>query len=377
MSQAQWSEARRILCVRLDTLGDVLMCTPAMRALREQRPGRTLTLMASGIGAAVARYLPEVDDTLVYRPPWMKHGAVQGADYQLAMVRQLREAAFDAAVIFTTCTQSPLPAAMLCYLAEVPLRLAHCRENPYDLLTDWVSETDLDARRGIRHEVQRQLDLVEAVGCRASHTRLSFEVPAAAQEEAGLMLAELGIVQGQPWILMHPGASAASRRYPPRHWATLVRMVHEQLDLPVVLTGDDAEKALIDEIRAQSGVAPHHVLALAGQLDLAQLAALIQLASVAVSNNTGPAHIAAAVGTPIVDLYALTNPQHTPWQVENRVLYHDVPCRYCYKSTCPQGHHACLEQLEPAEVLAAIQELLSLGKGLLRLESGTAKLMEA
>jgi lipopolysaccharide heptosyltransferase II len=377
MSTPQWSEARRILCVRLDTLGDVLMCTPAMRALREQRPGRSLTMLTSGIGAAVARYIPEMDDTLIYRPPWMKHDTVQGADYQLAMVRQLREAAFDAAVIFTTCTQSALPAAMLCYLAEIPLRLAHCRENPYDLLTDWVPETDLDARLGIRHEVQRQLDLVEAVGCRASHTRLSFRVPDSAKEEAGLMLAELGITPRQPWILMHPGASAASRRYPPRHWAALVRMVHQQLGLPVVLTGDDAEKTLIDEIRAQSGIAPRDAVSLAGQLDLAQLAAVIQLASVAVSNNTGPAHIAAAVGTPIVDLYALTNPQHTPWQVESRVLYHDVPCRYCYKSTCPQGHHACLEQLEPAEVLAAIQELLSPGNGVLQRESGTAKLMQA
>jgi lipopolysaccharide heptosyltransferase II len=377
MSTPQWSEARRILCVRLDTLGDVLMCTPAMRALREQRPGRSLTMLTSGIGAAVARYIPEMDDTLIYRPPWMKHDTVQGADYQLAMVRQLREAAFDAAVIFTTCTQSALPAAMLCYLAEIPLRLAHCRENPYDLLTDWVPETDLDARLGIRHEVQRQLDLVEAVGCRASHTRLSFRVPDSAKEEAGLMLAELGITPRQPWILMHPGASAASRRYPPRHWAALVRMVHQQLGLPVVLTGDDAEKTLIDEIRAQSGIAPRDAVSLAGQLDLAQLAAVIQLASVAVSNNTGPAHIAAAVGTPIVDLYALTNPQHTPWQVESRVLYHDVPCRYCYKSTCPQGHHACLEQLEPAEVLAAIQELLSPGNGVLQWESGTAKLMQA
>ena len=377
MSKSQWSEAHRILCVRLDTLGDVLMCTPAMRALREQRPGRTLTLLTSGIGAAVARYIPEVDDSLIYRPPWMKHGAVQGADYQLEMVRQLRAAAFDAAVIFTTCTQSSLPAAMLCYLAEIPLRLAHCRENPYDLLTDWVPETDLDAQLGIRHEVQRQLDLVETVGCRASHTRLSFQVPQATQQEAGLLLAGIGISPGQPWILMHPGASAASRRYPSRHWAALVRMVHQQLGLPVVLTGDDAEKTLIDEIRAQSGVASPHAFSLAGQLDLAQLAAIIQLASVAVSNNTGPAHIAAAVGTPVVDLYALTNPQHTPWQVENRVLYHDVPCRYCYKSTCPQGHHACLEQLEPAVVMAAIQELLPLRNRVLRLESGKAKLMEA
>ena len=74
------------------------------------------------------------------------------------------------------------------------------------------------------------------------------------------------------------------------------------------------------------------------------------------ANNTGPVHIAAAVGTPVVDLYALTNPQHTPWGVPNRVLFHDVPCKYCYKSVCPQGHHDCLRLVRPEDVVTAVIE---------------------
>lgn len=356
MSAADWSRAERILCIRLDTLGDVLMCTPALRALREQQAGRKLTLLTSGIGAAVARFIPEVADSIVYRPPWMKHGAVHGAGYQLEMAQQLRERAFDAAVIFTTYTQSPLPAALLCYLAEIPLRLAHCRENPYDLLSDWLPEADLDPGQGVRHEVQRQLDLVAAVGCRTADERLSFLVTQAALAEARAILARNAIDPDQPWLLMHPGATAASRRYPVRHWVSLLRQVHDELGLPVIFTGDAGEAGMIAGIMAQAGVPAH---SLAGSLDLGQLAAVIRLATLIVSNNTGPAHIAAAIGTPVVDLYALTNPQHTPWQVEHRVLYHDVPCRYCYKSVCPQGHHACLEQLDPGTVMAAIRELLA------------------
>ncbi len=88
---------------------------------------------------------------------------------------------------------------------------------------------------------------------------------------------------------------------------------------------------------------PSH--SVAGELDLADLAALIERAPLLLSNNTGPAHIAAAVGTPVVDLYALTNPQHTPWEVPHRVLNHDVPCKYCYKSVCPEGHHDCLRRV--------------------------------
>jgi ADP-heptose:LPS heptosyltransferase len=79
-----------------------------------------------------------------------------------------------------------------------------------------------------------------------------------------------------------------------------------------------------------------------------------------VANNTGPVHIAAAVGTPVVDLYALTNPQHTPWAVPSRVLNHTVPCGPCYKSVCPEGHHDCLRLVAPRDVVRATLELLPL-----------------
>jgi ADP-heptose:LPS heptosyltransferase len=94
---------------------------------------------------------------------------------------------------------------------------------------------------------------------------------------------------------------------------------------------------------------------------LAELAAVIEAAPLLISNNTGPVHVAAAVGTPVVDLYALTNPQHTPWAVPHRVLYHDVSCKYCYRSVCPEGHHTCLRGVSPAAVAAAATELLTAG----------------
>jgi ADP-heptose:LPS heptosyltransferase len=112
---------------------------------------------------------------------------------------------------------------------------------------------------------------------------------------------------------------------------------------------------LVEAIRAGSGVPTH---SLAGQLSLGELGAALRLAAVALTNNSGPAHVAAAVGTPVVELYALTNPQHTPWRVRSRVLFHDVPCRFCFKSACPAGHHACLAGVEPGRVVEAVLELL-------------------
>lgn len=348
-----WQQARRILGVRLDSIGDVLMTTPALRALRGGAPHREITLLTSEAGASLAALVPEVDCIIPYAAPWLK-GAAPCPDGKsdLAMVDQLRARQFDAAVIFTVYSQSPLPSALLVYLADIPLRLAHCRENPYQLLTDWIPESEPE--KLIRHEVKRQLDLVAAAGFETRNRRLSLRVPAAARKRLTALLAAEGLA-GQPWVLIHPGATALSRRYPGEHYARVAQRFMFDYGLPVVFAGGETERELVDEIRTIALVPTY---SFAGKLSLAETAALIAQAPILIANNSGPAHIAAAVGTPVVDLYALTNPQHTPWAVPNRVLNHDVPCKFCYKSICPQGHHNCLRLVEPETVVAATLSLL-------------------
>jgi lipopolysaccharide heptosyltransferase II len=355
--KAAWEDARRILCVRLDALGDVLMCTPAIRALREAVPGRSLTLLTSPAGAAALPFIPEVDEAIVHAAPWMKTDVPAEPADLLALAASLSARRFDAAVVFTTYTQSALPAATLCWLAGIPLRLAHCRENPYHLLSDWIE--DPEPRTMVRHEVQRQLELVYRIGTPRqadASPGLSFALRAADLAAVRARLLRLGIDADRPWLLLHPGASAASRRYPAGHWARALGPLVRRTGLPVVLTGSATELGLVDDIRAGCGVATH---SLAGQLSLGELGAALSLAAVALTNNSGPAHVAAAVGTPVVALYALTNPQHTPWKVRSRVLFQDVPCRFCFKSACPAGHHACLAGVEPERVVEAVQELLA------------------
>lgn len=346
---AGWQNVRRLLCVRLDSIGDVLMSTPALRALRDSL-GCHITLLTSAAGAAVAPFVPEIDDSIVFAAPWMKASAGEPTN-DAEMLARLAAGNFDAAVIFTVYSQNPLPAAYLCYLAGIPRRLAHCHENPYQLLTDWVPDPEPGAC--IRHEVRRQLDLAAAVGCRTADERLSFQVPAAASES----VRTLSAAWRRPLVVVHPGASAASRRYPPAQYAQAIDLLVAQTGCQAVFTGEAAEVALVEGIR-RAMRAPSR--ALAGELALGELGALIGEADLLVSNNTGPAHVAAALGTPVVDLYALTNPQHTPWQVAARVLNHDVPCRNCYKSVCPAGHHDCLRKVAPQTVAAAALELLEL-----------------
>jgi lipopolysaccharide heptosyltransferase II len=344
---AGWKEVKRLLCVRLDSLGDVLMSTPAIRAFR-QSLGCRITLLTSPAGAAVAPFVPEIDDVMVFTAPWMKCPPSEPTR-DAEMIATLAAGGFDAAAIFTVYSQNPLPAAYMCYLAGIPRRLAHCHENPYQLLTDWVA--DPEPASFIRHEVRRQLDLAAAIGVSTANERLSFRVPSAAKRR----IARLARSWRRPLVVVHPGASAASRRYPPEHYARAIDLLVSQSGCEAVFTGDAAEAELVQTLRQSMREASH---ALVGELGLDELGALIATADLLVSNNTGPAHMAAALGTPVVDLYALTNPQHTPWQVRSRVLNHDVPCRNCYKSVCPAGHHDCLRKVAPETVAAAAQELL-------------------
>ena len=353
MSRAEWQHVRKVLCVRLDSLGGVMMCTPAMRAIKGDVPRRVLTLLTCDSGAAAAHYIPELDGVLSYAAPWMRSTRARGAAIDADMLSRIAARQFDAAVIFTSHSESPLPAALLCHMAGIPLRLAHCRENPYLMLSDWVDEPEPE--KLVRHEVQRQLDLVASIGWQSATTGLSFKVPEPALSRVRRLLVTYGIGAQDPFVLMHPGANAPARRYPAQLWAKVVSGLAARRRSAIVLTGGGTDTALIDEIADATGA---RVISLAGQLDLGQLGAAIQLATVMVSSNTGPAHIAAAVGTPLVDLYALTHPQHMPWQVAHRVLFHDVPCRFCFMRRCPEQHHACLSKLEPMRVVQAVCSLL-------------------
>lgn len=353
MTTQAWRSARRVLCVRLDQLGDVLMSTPAMRALKRSVLDRELTLLTSPGGGRLAGMLPDVDQVMTYEAPWMKASTAR-ADAQAdgELIARLRAGSFDAAVIFTVFSQNPLPAALVCYLAGIPLRLAYCRENPYQLLTDWVQEEEPQVR--IRHEVRRQLDLVATVGCRTLDEQLTLAVPEAAVAQIRDRLTKRGLDFQRPWLVIHPGATAPSRRYPPESFARVTAELVRRHGFQAVFTGMEDERSLVARAGGAYG---RRTISLAGELDLVELAALLTLAPVLLANNTGPVHMAAALGTPVVDLYALTNPQHTPWNVPHRVLYHDVVCKYCFKSSCPMGHQRCLDGVEPAAVVAAVLDL--------------------
>lgn len=360
MLDEQWRTARRILAVRLDNLGDVLVTTPALHAIKESLPQAHLTLLVSAVGAQVAALDPDVDDTIVYAAPWMDtwRQLPQDSVREQRMIETLRAGGYDGAIIFTSYHQSPLPAAYLCYLADIPLRAAASIDGPGSLLT-----TRHKHPTQIMHEVERGLDLVGALGMYAPDTDLRLRIPAHVRSSVQSRLRALGVMRSSshnPVVVVHPGCSMPARTYPREMYAEVVTRLIHRLGATVLLTGAPDEHALVKWIyEAMPNDARGSVHPLAGTLSFAELCALIESADCTITNNTGPMHIAAATKTPVVALFALTNPpeQWGPWRVANRTLFHDVPCRICYSRVCPYGHE-CLRLVSPDMVVSAAADLL-------------------
>src|SRR5579885_2756292 len=356
MIEERWRAARNILLVRLDNLGDVLLTTPAFHAVRTSLPDAHLTLLASPVGAQVTALDPDIDDVIVYQAPWMDPWRTlpQDDEREQAMISLLKERQFDGAIIFTSFRQSALPAAYLCYLAGIPLRVAASIDGPGSLLTTRHKHPER-----VMHEVERGLDLVGAIGMQTDEDDLALQVPGDAMLAISTMLADLNI-DGRPLAVVHPGCSMPARTYPWEMYVQVIDLLIEQLGAFVVVTGMENERSLVaqvlDHIKGEYRLA---TLALAGVLPFPEFCALIKAADLTITNNTGPMHIAAAVKTPVVALFALTNPpeQWGPWHVPHRQLYRDVACRICYSRVCPYQHE-CLRLVSPQNVIEAAVELL-------------------
>lgn len=313
-----WADCTNILCIRLDNMGDVLMTSPAFKALKKQNPKRKITLLTSSAGAKIARFIPEVDNIITFDAPWVKNENIHTPLSIFNLVKKLRKFKFDASIIFTNFSQTALPAAQICYLSGIPRRLGYSRENPYQLLTDWA--LDKEPLTFVRHGVLRQLDLVKLTGADTQDKSLSLKIPRISYQKLFKKLEKEKIDLNKPSVIMHPGVSEKKRQYPVNLFALAAEKIAKS-GFQVILTGLESEGKEADIIlRSSKGT-----FSLAGKLEIDELAALIEKAKLLIANNTGPVHIASAVNTPVVVLYAKTNPEHTPWKVKHKVLYFDVP----------------------------------------------------
>jgi lipopolysaccharide heptosyltransferase II len=354
---SDWSSCKNILCIRADNMGDLLMSSPAIRALKDSFQCK-ITVLTSGNATAVANLIPQIDEVITFDLPWVKLNEYDKEDEVFHLIKTLESKQFDACVVFNVYSQNPLPAVMLAYMAKIPKRLAYCRENPYLMLTDWVP--DREPFEFIRHQVSRDLVLVSNVGATTNDKLLSLKVGDASRENLRRQLLAAGIDGAKPIILLHPGVSDPKRKYPLDYWIQIAKTLCHDKRYQYLVTGSAAEK---EEASIMEAATDGNVRSVAGLLELDVFAALIDLASLVISVNTGTVHLAAAIQTPVVVLYANSNPQHKPWMVDNRVLEYSIPEQLRSKNKVIE-HVDQLLYLKnvpppsPEQVVGSVKELL-------------------
>jgi ADP-heptose:LPS heptosyltransferase len=324
-----------VLVARLDNEGDVLLAGPAVRAVAAG--AERVTLLCGPRGTQAAAMLPGVDDVMVRRAEWIDpHPEPVDRASIDAFVDDLAARGFDEAILLGSFHQSPLPLALLLRMAGVPRIAATSVDYPGSLL---------DVRHRISddvHEVERSLSLVETLG---------YALPGG--DDGALRVRRPGDAPlGRGYVVVHPGASVPARAWEPDRNADLVRAL-AALGRRVVVTGAPGERALTALVAGEDGTD------LGGATDFAGLADVLAHADCVVVGNTGPAHLAAAVGTPVVSLFAPTVPpvRWRPWRVPHELLFVDVPCAGCRARECPLPGHPCLAGVSVDAVVAAVGRL--------------------
>jgi ADP-heptose:LPS heptosyltransferase len=333
----------RVLIVRLDNMGDVLLAGPAVRAVAR---GARVAMLCGPNGAPAARLLEGVDEVITYRAPWIDpHAEPVDPERTQKLLDEVRSVRPNRAIILTSFHQSALPTALLLRLAGVPFVGAISEDYPGTLL---------DVRHHVSddiHEVERNLSLVGACGYRlpeGDDGRLTIN---SASE-----LPRLDHLES--YVVVHPGASVPARRWDPRRSTRLVELLVRR-GRTVVVTGTSSDRELTSRVAGGHG---REVVDLTGKLTLRALAGVIAGAEAIVVGNTGPAHLAAAVQTPVVSLFAPTVPavRWRPWRVPHVLLgMQDIPCAGCRARVCPLSGHPCLSSVDPEVVAAAVESLLA------------------
>jgi ADP-heptose:LPS heptosyltransferase len=338
--------SRHVLVARQDSMGDVLLAGPAVRAVAAGA-GR-VTLLCGPRGREAGELLPGVDEVVVEHAAWIDAEPRQvtrgGID---SVVDRLTDLEIDQAVVLTSFRQSPLPLALLLRMAGVPTIAAVSVDYPGSLLNVRHRVDDN------LHEVERGLSLVATLGYRLP------EGDDGALRVRRELVADGPDLGGGGYVVVHPGASVPARAWAPERHAALVDALVGG-GRRVVVTGSADERALTAMV---AGGRRAGVVDLGGKADLRDLAGILGGAEVVVVGNTGPAHLAAAVGVPVVSLFSPVVPavRWRPWGVPQLLLGDQTAgCAGSRARVCPVPGHPCMDGVPVDEVVAAVERLAPL-----------------
>jgi len=338
---------KNILVVRLDRIGDVILSTPAIRSIKETFPASRITVMVRPHARDIVVGSPFIDGVILYDKDKSQRGIWQMAK----LIMDLRRRRFDAAIILHPTARSHLLAC----LAGIPVRIGYDKKLG-GLLTFALPH---EKQRGAKHEREYVLDLVRLIGCETRDTSLFMPKDAGAEERVRALLADAGISEQDPLVVIHPSASCPSKRWPAERFARVADTLIEASGVRVIIVSGEGHRESGDAVQRAMKM---KVLNLSGKTTIGELASIMRRSKMLISCDSGPVHIAAAVGTPVVVIFGrsdkgLSPARWGPTGERDIVLHKYVGCAVCLAHNCDKGFK-CLMAVSVDEVIAAAHRLL-------------------
>ncbi len=351
----QSEESNRLLIIRPDHLGDVLLTTPAIRAIKAQRPQLSIHVLCGHWSADALAHFEEIDQVLTLPFPGFQRGGAAGNPYLLALrsARKLRQVGYDSAIIMRP---DHWWGALLAYLAGIRGRIGYSEPGVAPFLT---------VARTLRHEhvVEQNWRLAEAFVDMPlpGEIHLKFPLQSADGKQINSILADRRIHDGKPIICIHPGSGASSKLWFAEKWAAVADTIAREYDAAIIFSGIAEDRAMIEEIGCKMS-APIHILA--ESTSVGELAALYRRASIVLGPDSGALHVAAAVECPTVALFGPADPlEFAPWGDARRhaVVSSEIACRPCrildWRDD-KRDYHPCVRDISVERVLAEARRLM-------------------
>ncbi|BCA54245.1 putative Lipopolysaccharide heptosyltransferase II [Nitrospira sp. KM1] len=330
---------RRILFVKPSSLGDIVHAMPALAALRRRYPAAAITWLVKREWSAIVERIEGVHRT------WSVDRGFAG---WLSQIPALRKEQFDLAVDL----QGLLRSAFMAWGSGAGRRVGFARAREG---SPWFYSDRIEVPTPDMHAVDRYLLIAKALGATlGGNPEFSFRIPDSDHITVDRLLRDAGLEIGRPWIAMNVSARWPTKRWPAGSFAAVADRIQEERLGAVVFTGGPAERGDAERVKALMRTKPMDIT---GASSVGVLPALLSRASVLVTNDSGPMHVAAAVGTPVVAVFGPTSPARTgPYGSGHRVLKTSIPCSPCFSRTCRNAVTLeCLHLVSPEQVMAAVE----------------------
>lgn len=342
-------KVKDILIIRTAYIGDVVMTLPLLKPIKERFRGARVTFLTSKLAGQILEKNPYVDEVITYDPFWFYPSARKA---YFEFIKKLKKRRFDLVIEARGDIREFL-------LLLRPLRARY--KVSYDVGGGGYLLTHVVPYRGLKHKVQYHLDMARFLGCRAEGAvEWGLYLTDEEKEKAAETLEQLGLGEGDPFVLVHPGGrKMALKCWPLERYAELADFIYNEFGLPVIITGSPGEMGLARGMKDAMTTTP---IILAGKTTLRELAGIMARASLAVTNDSGPMHIAVAEKTPVVAIFGPSKSEETaPYGPGHIVVEKDFPCRRtCDEDVCKfEIHNQCMKDIHVDDVIEAVKKSLT------------------